>query len=236
MVERSSSYPETRKSRYTLDHQFLDSINSEEKAYWLGFVTADGSVHIGDDGKRRLSVQLAAYDGGHLQKMADAFASNKPVLYTKRNEAVLVFNSLPIVRSLSKLGVNPRKSGIVLPWSGPVHLMPHYWRGLLDGDGTISLNRAESKWTVGICGSVHCVVEFSNWARDVSLSKAVPRQAPGSSLCWYWQVAGTWAPQRLVSALYRNANIFLDRKKNLADRLMAIEFQNPSKTKKGGGA
>lgn len=236
MVERNSNYPETRKSKYTLDHQYFQCVATPEKAYWLGFVTADGSVYVGDDGKRRLSVQLAAYDGKHLQKMAVAFGSDKPVLYTKRNEAVLTFNSLPIVRDLVALGVNPRKSGIVLPWDGPEYLMPHYWRGLLDGDGTISPNRSSSKWTVGLCGSIHCVVEFANWAREITGSRALPRKSPASDLCWYWQVAGTWAPQRLADSLYRDSDIFLDRKKSLADRLMAIKFQNPSKTKKGGGA
>jgi hypothetical protein len=231
MVERSSNYPETRKSKYTLNHHFFDVIDTEEKAYWLGFITADGCIHVGADGKRRVSVQLADYDANHLQKMARDFGSDQPVrCYSKRSEAVIVFSSLPLVRSLDLLGVGPRKSGVVKPWDGPAVLLRHYWRGMVDGDGTICPCRTRNKWTVGLCGSVHCVVGFANWARVVTGSKAVPQQRPNSQLCWSWQVTGTWAPQRLVDELYSNATVFLDRKMELANHLMATRYQNPPKT------
>src|SRR5690349_15666239 len=198
MTERST-YPKTRKQKYSLNHDFFSSVDTEEKAYWLGFITADGCIP--DDGKNTLAVELKAPDATHLQKLCDALGSDRPILSAGRGCVKVYFGSWQLVEDLKLLGVSHRKSHSVRPWAGPAHLIPHYWRGMVNGDGTISPHRVRDKWTVGLCGSVYCVTEFCNWARTITGSKALPRQAPHSPACWYWQVGGTWAPQNLVKAL-----------------------------------
>src|SRR6202012_252825 len=58
---------------YALDDYFFDVIDTEAKAYWLGFITADGCVRAGviSNGWQRhgLSVKLKASDSGHLEKL-----------------------------------------------------------------------------------------------------------------------------------------------------------------------
>lgn len=226
-MEQRSSYPKIRKQKYSVNHNFFDVIDTEEKAYWLGFITADGCIN--DTGKSTLIVELKKTDSAHLQKLCNALGSDRPVLPSSKNCAKVTFGSWQLVDSLALLGVGPRKSATVRPWYGPEHLMSHYWRGMVDGDGTISPQHTRNKWTVGLCGSIHCVVEFCNWARTITGSEALPRQSSASPSCWYWQVAGTWAPQSLIKALYGDASVYLDRKKDLADRIMYIRYQNPSK-------
>lgn len=227
MGECSTNYPKTRKSLYTIDHTFFDFIDTEEKAYWLGFITADGNIFTGS-GKNRISVQLAACDDGHLRKLVKSLGSNRPISYTKRNEATVVFNSKPMVESLEAVGVGPRKSASVRPWHGSSDLMRHYWRGMVDGDGTISPCQVRNKFTVGLCGSPYCVTEFANWARYITGSKAMPRQTT-NSICWSWQVSGTWSPQRLITELYSDSTVYLDRKKAIADKFTSIEYKNSPK-------
>jgi hypothetical protein len=226
-MTKSNSYPKLRKQKYSLDHTFFDGVDTEEKAYWLGFITADGCIP--DNGKNTLTVELKESDASHLQKLCASLKSDRPILLSSRGCVKVYFGSWQIVDSLKTLGLGYRKSGTVRPWSGPAHLMPHYWRGLVDGDGTIVPQRVRNKWTIGLCGSVHCVVEFCNWARGVTGSRALPRQSTHSPSCWYWQTGGTWAPQRLAEALYADATIYLDRKKDLADRLIATKYLNPPK-------
>ena len=39
-------------------------------------------------------------------------------------------------------GITAKKTDALQPWDGPADLMPHYWRGLIDGDGSITHQRA----------------------------------------------------------------------------------------------
>ena len=49
-------------------------IDTEEKAYWLGFITADGCIVS----KGGLSVNLVATDAGHLEKLSVSLSSSWP--------------------------------------------------------------------------------------------------------------------------------------------------------------
>jgi hypothetical protein len=56
---------QSRKS--TFDYSFFHNIDTEEKAYWLGFIYADGSVSA-----NRLTVCLVVEGKKHLEKLAAA--------------------------------------------------------------------------------------------------------------------------------------------------------------------
>lgn len=47
--------------KYKFDENFFENIDTEEKAYWLGFIYADGAVF-----KRTLSIRLSTKDIHHL--------------------------------------------------------------------------------------------------------------------------------------------------------------------------
>ena len=60
--------PRVYLRKYVIDHHFFDEIDTEEKAYWLGFITADGNVMQTKTGST-LRVILAVKDAGHLERM-----------------------------------------------------------------------------------------------------------------------------------------------------------------------
>jgi hypothetical protein len=213
-----------RRRIYSLDHSYFDEISDERRAYWLGFITADGCVrHV--DGRSILSVALKVGDSGHLRSLCDDLGSDRPILFSKRSEAAVHFNSEPIAAALGRLGVGPRKTATVLPWNGPADLMPHYWRGLFDGDGCLHRQSRTRKWTLNVVGSEACVAAFAGWAREVTGSRAAVRPLAG---CHGWAVGGTLKPQLLAEALYVNAEIALPRKQVLADELLALDFGRPA--------
>ena len=210
--------------KYTLNQEYFDSINTPEQAYWLGFITADGSVSRSKKGCT-FRVQLKTDDLEHLQLLTNALGSNQPVHICNKDRGVVAqFNSSRIVNSLTRLGVIERKSLIVKPWIGPDDLMPHYWRGLFDGDGTIFYSQPMKGWCVGICGSLACVNGFAGWARDKCDSTAKVYITSKHSECWGWRVQGSRKPQRLAEALYRNETVSLARKRTLVHELCSISF------------
>jgi len=217
------------KRTYALDDSFFDVIDTEAKAYWLGFVNADGCVRAGPVGtagwqRHALSVKLQASDFGHLEKMKADLSAENPVLSVKgRTEAQagaeITLSSQRLVESLIRLGVTPRKSLTATPWDGPDHLMRHYWRGMVDGDGTIVKHPGpRNKWHLRFLGSEPVVEAFRVWASAACGSAA--DKYPKAKI-WSWTVGGLAAPQALVRVLYDGSTVCLDRKYELALELMA---------------
>lgn len=229
--------PEGGRQRYTLDEGYFESIDSETKAYWLGFITADGCVQTGVAGangwvRNQLSVKLKESDVGHLEKLKSALSAEAPVRFvpqaTCSAAAVeIAVTSERLVESLIRLGVGPRKSLTVQPWSGPEDLMRHYWRGMVDGDGTLVRHPGErDKWHIRFLGTKSSVEAFRQWASPICGSTA--KSYPKGNI-WQWTVGGLAAPQAVARELYSDATVFLDRKSALAHQLMALPSRHRSR-------
>jgi hypothetical protein len=217
--------------KYTLNENYFDSIDTPEQAYWLGFFTADGCVMGTPYNTIRLSLKKS--DKDHVQLFRDTLGSNNLLQYRESDTGNTVgvgWGSVYMVKSLERLGVTPRKSLTAEPWSGPEGLMPHYWRGLFDGDGTIFRTYPKARpgceeWWTGICGSQSCVEAFAEWGRSVTGSKAkIGLSTKRSPDCWSWKLGGGPKPQLLAKALYKDASVALERKRVLAETLISIDF------------
>src|SRR5260370_41289523 len=59
--------------RYAVDEAFFDVIDTEEKAYWLGFLTADGTMR-----EKGGMLALQERDIDHLYKIRSSLRSKHP--------------------------------------------------------------------------------------------------------------------------------------------------------------
>jgi hypothetical protein len=204
---------------------FFDQVDTPAKAYWLGFISADGCIVAtprNPEGNH-LAMQLAIRDKSHLTKLKEALGANAGVR-TRVNtgfgktlgSALLSVGSRRLTDGLLALGVTPRKSATQVPWDGPAHLMPHYWRGMMDGDGSLA-RKGDGLFTIFLCGSEPCVRGFAKWAAQVCGTTAKPYTRSG---CWYVGISGRYKVPRLVSALYKDAPVSLDRKQEIANRIL----------------
>lgn len=69
--------------QYKLNNQYFDNINTEEKAYWLGFLWADGSIHKTNPRSKhqnRLTIVQKKSEIKHIQKFNKAISSSEPAL------------------------------------------------------------------------------------------------------------------------------------------------------------
>jgi hypothetical protein len=127
---------------YTLNQSFFRCIDTPEKAYILGFIAADGSIHKSG---RSLSIAIAESDIDHLHAIRNAIGCNNEIHTKKRSSgyqggplAVLNLCRVEIVHDLATLGILPNKGSHLRFPSIPSHLESHLVRGLFDGDGHIS--------------------------------------------------------------------------------------------------
>jgi hypothetical protein len=202
---------------------YFDRIDTPGKAYWLGFIGADGCVTGFNRGYPRLQVKLARKDREHLVILHEALQARRPIRDHEelskgevRPYSTLTVYSPQIANALVTQGITPRKSMTLQPWDGPEHLLPHYWRGLVDGDGHITIN--DRGVFTGLVGSRFIAQAYAVWVNShfgTRVNATVKR--PGNGDTWVVQVGGVRAPRLLLAALYDDAPVALARKKALAD-------------------
>jgi transcriptional regulator with XRE-family HTH domain len=203
-LPRSGSDP-----KYTFNDKFFDNIDSQEKAYWLGFMFADGYVksNLSDVG-----ITLAAQDVGHLESFKADIEYTGPVhRYPSSNTAIstqdycrVVLRSRRMASDLITHGCMPRKTHCVgAPVDLPSDLNRHFIRGVCDGDGYIGLY--EKSGSVEIVGTF----ELLDWIRSVGPS-GMTEPRPHKNIYRIRTTAGgfkTWC-----GWMYLNSTVSLPRK------------------------
>lgn len=225
---RSRQQAAALNRKHPFDERYFSLVDSEAKAYWLGFISADGSVNHEN---RSLSVLLGRIDRGHLARFCDALSSpttpTRLGSYTRNGKrhltASVSFFSSALLADLNALGVVPRKSLVLVPWQGPRVLMRHYWRGVVDGDGCLH-HRSNGYWSVSLVGSSPVVRGFTEFVSQITGSVKEPR--PNGNI-FHVSYGGTGLPQAIARLLYEEATVSLSRKHALADELMAVTPRHP---------
>ena len=196
--------------KYSLNESYFDKIDTEEKAYWLGFITVDGSVT-----KNKLSISLGAVDKHHLEKFKHAIKSDAPIYTYKNNDAKnnyvrINIASQRIIDALAKYGVCPNKIFTIKPYQQiPIDFASDYWRGIIDGDGSISKMTNRDEWKISLTGSKYITNGFRAFIRKHITTNSNVRNAKNSfEICF----AGTNLPLAILRLLYEDASVFLDRK------------------------
>ena len=210
-----------KQNRCKFNCNIFDSIDSEEKAYWLGFIFADGYIGntpIRDDKKNvynfELSLQLS--DVHHLEKFRNFISYEKPVTVDTYRCRILVANK-HFWRQLNKLGCIPRKS---LKLKFPkitifkeIGLIRHFIRGYFDGDGCISryVHTHIVSPNVSVVGTEHFLKYIIKESKINARMGHDKRNAEENKYIYY----NLKNSILFINYLYTNANIYLDRKYKL---------------------
>jgi len=140
------------KVRTYYKEDFFEKIDSAEKAYILGFIMADGNIKKDYLG---FEIQITKEDYYILEKISSLIGADKTHglqkidLSHRREKGMnakdmvrLNVNNKKIANDLKNLGVVRNKSKI-LEYSNCVPLKFHnsFFRGLMDGDGSLGINR-----------------------------------------------------------------------------------------------
>lgn len=203
---------------HTLNEDFFCGEITEEVAYWLGFLGADGNVY-----KNSIQISLGAKDQSHLCKFMDSIGYvGSPNYRSDNNTYQLRVNSKRMVQSLIRFGIFPNKS---LSYSPPnVELLGeqarHYWRGMVDGDGWVIQNSQKQK-VVGLCGTLSSCLEFMDFLSLYGVeTRATPHQNINGKNHFSTSIGGNIIVPKVLWILYGNSKVFLDRKYAKAMEMM----------------
>ena len=218
-LRRADAQPRSRSEahrKYKLDEGVFVSIDTEQKAYWLGFLLADGTLTTNGAGTPvGCTISLAAADVDHLVKWKAACRSDHPIVFrsvvvagVSYKTATVSIYSQRMASALVGYGVVPAKSLIARPCNVDGPLQRHYWRGVLDGDGFIG--RAGGKWTLGLVGTRAVVAGFQSFLLSHGL-RLRGRVRPHQNI-WTFRISGMALPQEVGHLLWNGATVYLDRK------------------------
>lgn len=213
--------------KYNVDEDFFNIIDTETKAYWLGFIIADGNVYL-----RNLKITLQSRDRYHLVKFLTSLQSNHPVFdfyagKTKsgrdRYMSYINIGSIKMINDLVKYNVVENKCFSVSPCEIREDLQRHYWRGLIDGDGGFiqskPKNRPTIQYSLVLTGNQFMLMGFSTFLEKVLNYKTVPKAKKNS---FYINIHGNRVTQNVTRLLYLDAHIYLDRKMETATKIMTL--------------
>ena len=193
--------------QHALDEHYFDQVDTPEKAYWLGFLAADGHITANE---RTLQLRLGLCDAEHVRKFAAAVNSSAPVCERTDGSVSVRLHSKHLAMALIALGITPQKTYTCQPWTGPPDLMPHYWRGAVDGDGHVG--RGERP-CVSYCGTLAMAQAFRSFANEVC---GVTAKLLEKGAIWTLNVNGRRQVLALLNALYERDGPVLDRKRAAA--------------------
>lgn len=135
-------------SKYYYNKNYFKKIDTSEKAYWLGFLYADGCItrFYRNEKLKAMTLELTLQesDKEHLKKLRDCLESNveisKKIIKNKYVAYRIVFCCTSMCRDLINLGCTPQKSlTLTFPNNDilPQEYLSHFIRGYFDGDGGI---------------------------------------------------------------------------------------------------
>ena len=208
-----------RHRKHDFDTGFFNKIDIEEKAYWLGFLYADGCI---TDTAVRLELQLS--DIEHVNKFKNAVMAYTKELYFRPDNVdscLLYLNSVEMVEDLINLGCTPRKTHTLkfpTPEQVPEKLLSHFMRGYFDGDGCIYSRKKRTGVNMfTVVGTVDFIEEYKK-VLSINIGKNNDikcRPASSSEGIEHLELGGNKQIEKIYNFLYEDATVFLERKKEI---------------------
>ena len=209
----------------------FENIDTEEKAYWLGFLMADGYVTKDN----RIGLHLKYGDKDHIEKFKIFIGSNLPIVIRDKfliktqktyKQACLRVTSRQMVKDLFNYGMIPNKSLIIkFPNNISEPFLNPFIRGLFDGDGTLGkyyIKQRQYRYWITQCtfsGTEDLMRNISMILnRNVGISLRTPFNAKNLFLLSY----SAQQAKKILNWLYQKATVYLDRKFYLYQSIMEV--------------
>jgi hypothetical protein len=205
--------------KYEVNENYFNIIDTEEKASWLGFIYADGYISINTDGRKSFGVSLNIDDKNHLDKLRIALGSTHKIYdyepsttgYSKNKYSRLLIWNDKLVSDLIKHGVVEHKSNILLPPNLNTDLIPHFIRGYIDGDGSIS--KSKEAYRLRILGTQEMLDYMKQYIEGNTICKINKYfKRHENDTVMNIDIGGNKQVLSILDLLYKDVDIYLDRK------------------------
>lgn len=162
IIKRNGRDKLIANKKYNVNENFFENIDTEEKAYWLGFLYADGYVRMKYDRSGELKLKLGIKDKGHVELFSKSIESNHKIKdfisdvivdkikHSSMCSSLSIYNT-KIVKDLYIHGCTNKKTFTIRFPNLDKELERHFIRGYFDGDGCIHLYRNSKNSIAASC-------------------------------------------------------------------------------------
>lgn len=151
------------KQYICLNEQYFKTIDSPEKAYWLGWIMSDGCIYKRNGHEGLLSLSIQKQDGYILQYFLNELQCNNPINIINNVANISIVNET-IFQDLINIGVSEQKT-----WKNAIDLSNidknfylDYTFGFFDGDGSIFGKNTPSSFGFSLCGNVYNMQQITD--------------------------------------------------------------------------
>lgn len=199
------------KPKYKFNHNYFSNIDTEDKAYFLGMMYADGNIGLNHNTK---TVRLVNTDKEMLESFIEYIEGDNRIYEETHNVFKTKCYRVRLASSqmyddLNALGCTPRKSLVLKYPIIPNRLDHHFIRGYFDGDGTVGLYKVKhSTWKrlmSGFCGTKEMLEEI----RDISGLHNTIRKQKNIHVITF----SCFKSMDLYRYMYKDATVYMKRKK-----------------------
>ena len=211
--------------KYNLNENYFDNIDTSNKAYIMGFLHSDGSNNIN---KSTISLSLQEEDREILEQIRNEIGSEKPLEYldytnkhdfgyTYKNQYRLIMFSSHMCNELNNKGITPNKSlTIGFPNWLTQDLIPHYVRGVFDGDGSIYQafrNENNKPITVTITATESFCEELKLLCKKIiNINAYIYDASCHNGITKVFTLSGRNVCKKFLDWIYCDADLYLQRK------------------------
>jgi intein-encoded DNA endonuclease-like protein len=233
-IEIRNRYHYIRK--YKIDTEAFKEINSEDKAYLLGFICADGCIY----NNKCLNITIHKKDRTVLELLKKVLRCDTlPIKEQSQNKNINYINvwNKELVSSFKKLNVTERKTfTISMPKNIPNHLHKDFWRGVIDGDGCLYLKEKKNvnnkpTFIITLVGSKNLMVDYVNFLKSINIFP-LPEIKSNKNI-WAVSLCSKRAI-KFCKKIYENDSVFcFQRKKDKFLKALEINEQQKRELPKG---
>lgn len=199
---------------YNFNVDFFETIDTEEKAYFLGFIAADGCIQNNSSGVMVLSITINNRDIDILERMKEAMKAEQPIIHLKRHNMVrITFTRKKLISDLMKYDLTERKSLTMGPMLHHLSesMKPHFVRGYFDGDGSVYIAHTgyPGNYVPRHYVSFRGTEAFLESFRDYFSIKGSLYFSNGTH---QWRFGAKSDVERFRDIIYKDAAVFMSRK------------------------
>lgn len=225
MKKHNIEYKNNHGRKNFFNEDYFNVIDTEHKAYWLGFIYADGSVGntgSGNTKTNRLQINISNKDIDLLKSFCEDLDYNISKIRTYEPKgtfssnlmSIIQINSIKLCSDLAKWGVHPNKTGKLnkLP-NLPKELMPHFIRGFFDGDGWCTCT--DNSNNIGFVGDYNFLKNINDYlyAHIKTSNRMLKKEQRRINEIYYLKYFSKNDHKLLYNFLYSNSSICLERKR-----------------------
>lgn len=222
IIKRNNiDYRNTSFRKYSFNKNYFENIDCKEKAYFLGFLMADGY-----NSNKSILLSIQEQDKYILEIFKKQINYTGELIFVParkesyKNQYLIRFNSVKLCEDMSILGCVKAKSHYTYFPNIKEEYWSHFIRGLFDGDGCIHINykdkNGNNKLRFSIMGNEKLIEKIQKILSiycNITINKLYYKNKEKNNIC-NLSIGGNLQVKRIYKWLYKDCGeLFLTRKK-----------------------